>query len=206
VKAFRESTMSYADTMSALRAKREQIETLREEMRAIQATIEPAPVDDYRFAGWDGPMRLSELFGAKRDLFVVHNMGAGCSYCTLWADGFNGVYEHLADRAGFVVASPNPVEQQKAFAASRGWRFPMVCHADNSFTQDMGYYRPGADPLGDRLGSWFPGVSVFRKDADRILRVSDAELGPYDDFCSVWHFLDLLPERTAGWAPKFRYA
>ena len=132
-------------------------------------------------------------------------MGRGCSYCTLWADGFNGVYDHLADRAGFVVASPNPVEAQKEFAASRGWRFPMVSHAGTSFTEDMGYFRPGADAFADKLGSWFPGVSVFQKAGDAILRVSDAELGPYDDFCSVWHFLDLLPEGPAGWEPKARY-
>jgi predicted dithiol-disulfide oxidoreductase (DUF899 family) len=196
--------MSYAESISALNAKRAQIEALRKEMRAIQAAIEPEPVSDYEFAGWNGPVKLSELFGDKRDLFVIHNMGAGCAYCTLWADGFNGVYEHLTDRAGFVLSSPNPVEAQKQFAASRGWRFPMVCHTGSSFTKDMGY-QPGGDPLADKLGGWYPGVSVFQKDAGRILRVSNAELGPYDDFCSVWHFLDLLPERDAGWEPKTRY-
>ena len=170
--------MGYAESVSVLKAKRRQIEALREEMRAIQAGIEPEAVDDYEFAGWDGPVKLSELFGEKRDLFVIHNMGAGCSYCTLWADGFNGVYDHLADRAGFVVASPNPVAAQKQFAASRGWRFPMVCHTGTSFTKDMGYFRPGADPLADKLGGWYPGVSVFQKEGGRILRVSDAELGP----------------------------
>jgi predicted dithiol-disulfide oxidoreductase (DUF899 family) len=198
--------MSYAESISALNAKREQIEALREEMRAIQAGIEPEAVDDYVFAGWDGPVKLSALFGDKPDLFVIHNMGQGCDHCTLWADGFNGVYDHLADRAGFVVSSPNPVETQKRFAASRGWRFPMVCHDGTTFAKDMGFHRPGADAFADKLGSWYPGVSVFQKTGDRILRVSEAELGPYDDFCAVWHFLDLLPERTAGWEPKSRYA
>jgi predicted dithiol-disulfide oxidoreductase (DUF899 family) len=198
--------MTYADTMSSLRAKREEIEALRQEMRSLQAAVAPEDVADYELAGWNGPVRLSELFGDKRDLFVIHNMGKGCSYCTLWADGFNGVYDHLADRAAFVVSSPNPVEVQKQFAASRGWRFPMVSHAGTTFTHDMGYHRPGADPLGDKLGSWYPGVSVFQKDGAQILRVSDAELGPYDDFSPVWHLLDLLPERSAGWEPKFKYA
>jgi predicted dithiol-disulfide oxidoreductase (DUF899 family) len=163
-------------------------------------------VSDYAFAGWDGPTRLSELFGAKRDLFVVHNMGRRCPACTMWADGFNGVYDHLADRAAFVVASPDPVETQQAFAASRGWRFPMVSHAGSSFTEDMGYWRPGADAEADRMGSWYPGVSVFQKRGEAIVRVSDAELGEYDDFCPVWHFLDLLPEGVNGWQLKFSYA
>ena len=60
----------------------------------------------------------------------------------MWADGFNGVYEHLASRAAFVVASPNPVETQKQFAASRGWRFPMVSYEGSPFAEDMGYRRP----------------------------------------------------------------
>jgi predicted dithiol-disulfide oxidoreductase (DUF899 family) len=197
--------VTYAQSISDLNAKREQIEALRREMRAIQAGIEPEAVTDYVFAGWSGPVKLSELFGAKRDLFVIHNMGTGCPACTMWADGFNGVYDHLADRAAFVVSSPNPVEAQRAFAAGRGWRFPMVSHAGTTFARDMGYHRPGADPVADQMGGWYPGVSAFQKQRERIVRVSDAELGEDDDFCLVWHLFDLLPERAAGWGPKFSY-
>ena len=67
--------MSYAESISTLKAKRQQIEALRDEMRAIQAKIEPESVADYTFAGWDGPVKLSDLFGAKRDLFVIHKHG-----------------------------------------------------------------------------------------------------------------------------------
>jgi predicted dithiol-disulfide oxidoreductase (DUF899 family) len=198
--------MTYAQTMAEIRDRRAEIAALRENLRALQSSVEPQAVADYEFAGWDGPVRLSALFGDKRDLFVIHNMGTGCVYCTMWADGFNGVYDHLADRAAFVLSSPNTPEVQKQFAKSRGWRFPMVSHQGTSFADDMGYLRAGSDAGGDTLGGWYPGVSVFRKDGERIVRVSDAELGPLDDFCSVWHFLDLLPEGPAGWSPKFRYA
>ncbi|HZZ90622.1 MAG TPA: DUF899 family protein, partial [Caulobacteraceae bacterium] len=99
--------MTYADTMSALAQKRAQIAALREEMRSLQARVEPQEVQDYLVSGWDGPVKLSDLFGGKRDLILIHNMGTGCSSCTMWADGFNGVYDHLAARAAFVVASPN---------------------------------------------------------------------------------------------------
>jgi predicted dithiol-disulfide oxidoreductase (DUF899 family) len=92
----------------------------------LKRSLPREPVKEYVLAGWEGPTTLSALFGAKRDLVVVHNMGKGCRYCTLWADGFQGVWRHLADRAGFVVCSPDSVETQKAFAASRGWGFPMV--------------------------------------------------------------------------------
>jgi predicted dithiol-disulfide oxidoreductase (DUF899 family) len=195
--------MPYADTIAALKTKRREIDVLRAEMRELQGAIEPVPVADYELTGWDGPVRLSQLFGDKRDLFVIHNMGTRCSYCTMWADGFNGVYEHLADRAGFVVSTPNPIAAQQQFAKSRGWRFPMVSHEGSSFAQDMGYWQPKGE--GSESDMWWPGVSVFQKDGEHILRVSDTDLGPHDDFCSVWHFLDLLPEQANGWEPKFRY-
>ena len=38
-----------------------------------------------------------------------------------------------------------------------------------------------------------PGVSVFRREAGTIVRVSDTGFSPGDDFCTLWHFFDLLP-------------
>jgi predicted dithiol-disulfide oxidoreductase (DUF899 family) len=197
---------AYAETRAQIDGYRRQIEGLHAEMRKLQGEVQPQPVADYEFVGQDGPVKLSQLFGDKTDLFVIHNMGTGCSYCTLWADGFNGVYDHMANRAAFVLCTPNTPQVQAQFAKSRGWRFPMVNHGDGAFTRDMGYYRPGEDADGDKLGSWYPGVSVFRKTEDGIVRVSDTELGPGDDFCSVWHLLDMLPEGADGWHPKFKYA
>lgn len=196
--------MTYAETMAAIKARRGEIVELRKSLTALQAEVEPQAVEDYRLAGWDGPVRLSELFGDKRDLFVIHNMGTGCSYCTMWADGFNGVYDHMADRAAFVLATPNSPDQQKPFARSRGWRFPMVSHAGTSFAKDMGYWSPRKD--GQPGDMWWPGVSAFQKRGDQVVRVSDTELGPHDDFCAVWHFLDMLPQGADGWGPKFKYA
>ncbi|HEY1750263.1 MAG TPA: DUF899 family protein [Caulobacteraceae bacterium] len=197
--------MTYADSMSALKAKRAQLLTLHDEIRTLQQHVEPQPVEDYVFEGWNGPVRLSELFGDKRDLFVIHNMGTSCRYCTMWADGFNGVYDHLADRAAFVLSTPNTPEVQKQFARARGWRFPMVSQAGNSFARDMGYRLEHGDEVGEDASRWVPGVSAFQKRDGGVVRVSDTDLGPSDDFCSVWHFLDMLPEGPAGWAPKFRY-
>jgi predicted dithiol-disulfide oxidoreductase (DUF899 family) len=188
---------AYAESIAQIEGYRRKIEALHKEMREVQAVIEPQPVADYAFTGQDGPVSLSDLFGDKDDLFVIHNMGTGCAYCTMWADGFNGVYDHMADRAAFVVSSPNSPEVQKDFAAGRGWRFPMVSHAGGSFAEDMGYKTDKG---------WWPGVSVFKKTDAGIVRVSNGQLGPGDDFCSVWHFLDMLPEGSAGWGPKFSYA
>jgi predicted dithiol-disulfide oxidoreductase (DUF899 family) len=190
--------MAYKETAAKLDAYRRQIADLRAKMREVQASVEPEEVPDYAFATPQGTVRLSELFGAKRDLIVIHNMGRSCAYCTLWADGFNGVYDHLVNRAAFVVSSPDPPDVQQSFAASRGWRFPMVSHADTTFAADMGYR--AAD------GGWRPGLTTFRKDGDRVLRMSDASLSPGDDFCAVWHIFDLLADGRADWRPKFQYS
>lgn len=189
--------MNYAHATETLNGHRAAIAALRQQMREVQAAIEPQPVEDYVFQTLDGPLALSDLFGDKSDLFVIHNMGTGCTSCTMWADGFNGVYDHLASRAAFVVSSPNTPAVQREFAAGRGWRFPMVSHEGTSFAQDMGYR--GAN------GGWRPGVSVFQKRDGRVVRVSDAELGPGDDFCITWHFFDLIPEGAPAWSPRYAY-
>ncbi len=155
-------------------------------------------VSDYVFKDWDNKdVNLSSLFGSKEDLILVHNMGQRCSHCTMWADGFNGVVDHLQDRAAFVVVSPDSPEIQKEFATSRGWKFKMLSAKGNSFNKDMGF---------EKNSEAGPGVSVFQKTSDgNILRVARDEFGPGDPYCVVWHFFDLLPKGDNGWLPKFKY-
>jgi predicted dithiol-disulfide oxidoreductase (DUF899 family) len=190
--------MKYRDAAEKLAGYRRQIADVRRKMRETQAAAEPEVVADYTFATPAGAVRLSELFGDKRELIVIHNMGTSCPNCTLWADGFNGIYHHLADRVAFIVSSPDPPDVQRQFAQSRGWRFPMVSHAGTTFAADLGYR--------SARGGWLPGASVFRRDGGRILRVSDSGLlAPGDDFCALWHLFDLLPDGAGDWQPKFSY-
>ena len=190
--------MRYHQGSQKLTAYRKRIASIRRRMRRVQQRIEPEPVGDYTFVSTRGPVRLSQLFGGKRDLIVIHNMGTGCPHCTLWADGYNGLYPHLATRAAFVVTSPDSPAVQQRFARSRGWRFPMVSHQSSTFAADMGYR--------SREGRWRPGLSAFRRTRDGIVRLSDTGFSPGDDFCPAWHFLDLFPDGRAGWEPKIRYA
>jgi predicted dithiol-disulfide oxidoreductase (DUF899 family) len=189
--------MNYAKTAQKLKEYRGQIADLRKKMRKLHAEIEPEEVKDYEFTTADSTTRLSQLFGKKDTLFVVHNMGAGCPYCTLWADGFNGAFDHLQSRAAFVVASPDPPDKQKEFAQSRGWKFPMVSYQGTDFAADMGYRGKSG---------YLPGVSVFKRKGKTIVRVADTSFSPGDDFCFVWHFFDLIPEGAEHWQPKYKYA
>ena len=94
------------------------------------------------------------------------------------------------------MASPDDPQAQEKFKASRGWSFRMVSHRDSTFAADMGYRRDGG---------WLPGVSVFKKQGEKVVRVADTSFGPGDDFCSIWHFFDLLPEGAADWKPRYKY-
>jgi predicted dithiol-disulfide oxidoreductase (DUF899 family) len=193
----REDAMNYRETSERLAAYRQQIADLRRKIREVRAAAEPEEVRDYEFATSLGTVALSALFGSKTELIVIHNMGASCPYCTLWADGYNGIYDHLSSRAAFVVSSPDHPDVQKKFATGRGWRFPMVSHVNSTFAADMGFRSPS--------GGWLPGITAFRRDAGRILRVSDAGCAPGDDFCTLWHLFELLPDGAGGWTPKYHY-
>ena len=104
-------------------------------------------------------------------------------------------------RAAQAAVEPEEVKDytfQKADGGTaRGWRFPMISYEGTSFGEDMGYRVDGQAR---------PGVSVLRRRDRKILRVADTGFEPGDDFCSVWHLFDLIPEGAAGWQPKFEYA
>jgi predicted dithiol-disulfide oxidoreductase (DUF899 family) len=170
----------------------------KERLTAAKRKLPPEPVADYTLRNPDGSeVRLSELFGDKQDLILIHNMGKGCNYCTLWADGFNSSVTHLENRAAFVLTSPNDPATLREFAASRGWKFKTASVKESSIVKDMGF-------LTDK-GYW-PGVSTFRKHENgSITRVGKAIFGPGDDFCAVWPFFDLLEGGAGDWEPKLSY-
>ena len=154
-------------------------------------------VDDYELLGSENQkINLSKLFGQKNDLVLIHNMGKTCPYCTMWADGFNGLLPHLEDRSAFVVSSPDEPPTQKEFANSRGWKFKMVSTKGTSFAKDMGFEKDGMPQ---------PGVSVFYKDGSKIIRVGCDNFGPGDRYCPSFPLFDLLKDGTNNWQAKFKY-
>ena len=177
---------------------------IQEKQKALTALRRERPaeaVSDYTLKSATGDVSLSALFGDKRDLIVVHNMGRSCPYCTLWADGFNGLAAHLEDRAAFALCSPDEPGVQSAFASGRGWRFRMVSSADSPFTTDMGY-------AFEKEGkTWqVPGYSTFRKHDDgTITRIAHDSFGPGDAYCGLWHMFEHLDGGTGDWQPKFQY-
>ncbi|WP_108671635.1 DUF899 family protein [Peribacillus acanthi] len=158
----------------------------KKQLAKLKSSTIKRSVQNYEFVTSNHQqVTLQELFGDKDQLMVIHNMGKGCSYCTMWADGFNGVYEHLRNETGFVLASPDTPDVQGDFAASRKWKFPMISVEDHPFTEDIGFLKGK---------SHYPGVSTFHKDQDgNITLYAQAPFGPGDDYCVTWHLFDLLP-------------
>ena len=191
------------DLQEELAAAWADLEKAQQRLKEVRRRVPSEPVRDYELHGPDGPIRLSEVFGDKSDLILIHNMGSGCPYCTMWADGFNGVLHHLEDRSAFVVVSPDSVETQQRFRRKRGWRFRMYSAGGTTLFKDMGF-----ESEDEHYGSnAMPGVSVFHKEADgSIVRVASDFLGPGDSYCSVWNLFDLLRDGVGDWEAKFDYS
>jgi predicted dithiol-disulfide oxidoreductase (DUF899 family) len=170
-----------------------EIETLRKRRIAINSKLAEKEVQDYTFKTREGgEIKLSEMFGDKKFLYIIHNMGKECSYCSMWADGFNSIFPHIEKKGAFVLISPNHPKVQKEFAEERGWKFNMYSDQNGPFTKDMGYVKE----YNGKEGYW-PGVSVFEKSEDgKMKRVSKDEFGPGDFYCNIWHFFDLLPSEN----------
>lgn len=195
-------TEAMSDADKEIDALQNEVDLAKQRLTEARKRRPKEPVQDYVFKGLDGEVRLSELFGDKSDLIVVHNMGTGCRHCTMWADGFVGLVPHLQDRAAFVVCSPDKPDVQKRFAAKRNWNFRMVSGHDNTFIQDMGFWRED----GPYPGPW-PGVSTFHRETDgSMVRIAKTHFSPNDDFCAIWPLFDMLEDGSNGWEPQYNYS
>ncbi|SES99060.1 Predicted dithiol-disulfide oxidoreductase, DUF899 family [Oceanobacillus limi] len=187
--------MNNQQLLSKIAQVEKEIVEKKQELTELKKSIPQQKVDNYHFLdSTNKNVSLLDLFADKEELIVIQNMGKSCTYCTMWADGFNGIYHHLIDKAAFVVASPDKPEVQDAFASERRWQFPMISTHGTNFKEAFGF---------EKDGHFHPGVTTFTKDDnDQIYFVADAPFGPGDDFCSVWPLFDLLPSGSHGFHPN----
>ena len=169
---------------------------LNRRMAELLAASAAMDVQDYQLKSRDGNIvRLSSAFGSHRRLLLVHNMGKHCPYCTLWADGFQGIWRHVesgayAPPAAFLLVNNDTVEEQEIFAAEGGWDFPMLSARGTSLFRDLGFEEQRE---GETV--YLPGVSaLLREDGGRIRRVALAHFGPGDMYCSLFHLCGLFTE------------
>lgn len=187
--------MKTQDLLNEVKLLEREIFEKKKKLSELRKSIPEREVENYEFQTSLGTSStLLDLFSDKDELVVIHNMGRGCSYCTMWVDEFNGIYHHIINKAAFVLSSPDEPIVQEDLAAERGWVFPMVSTKGTTFKKDFGF---------ESNGQYLPGVSTFRKDpTGTIYHVANADFGPGDAYCSVWHLLDLLPSGASGFQPS----
>jgi predicted dithiol-disulfide oxidoreductase (DUF899 family) len=153
-------------------------------------------VKDYRFKTLAGESSLSEFFGNKSQLFVIHNMGQACRYCTLWADGINTFLPHLENEFAVLLVSKDSPEEQRRMAGSRAWRFIMASHSGGEYIKEQSVCGESSN---------MPGIVLYEKEGSKIFKKNWSAFGPRDLFCSLWHFISLAGRNEENWTPQFSY-
>ncbi len=173
----------------------EQRNALNKELATLMCEDAQMDVEDYELKDhWGKTVLLSEAFGKHDKLVLVHNMGNHCNYCTLWAEGFKGIWRHLGsgeygNSTAFLLVNNDNPETQRNVAAKHGWDFPMLSAKGTTLFADLGFQTDE-----DGKSYYNPGVSTLMKDeSGRIHRNAKESFGPGDMFCSVFHFFDLFP-------------
>ena len=179
------------DKIAALESR---IGELTAELNALRKSSPATPVPDYAFQTTAGETTLRALFGDRDKLLVIHNMGQGCRYCTLWADGFNGLLPHLEDALAVVLVSKDPPALQRQFASARGWRFRMASHGGGAYIQEQGVFGEAEN---------YPGAVVYEREGDAVRRKNACVFGPGDLYCALWPFLGLAG--VDDWTPQYNY-
>ena len=174
----------------------QQIFDLNLQLQALRKANTSQEVANYPFTTTEGETDLRSMFGDKDQLLLIHNMGQGCRYCTLWADGFNGFLPHLESAVSVVLVSKDAPDTQRLFASSRGWRFRLASHGGGDYIREQSAMA-GADNV--------PGAVVYERSGDKISRKNACVFGPYDQYCSMWSLLGLAGLGEAEWTPQFNY-
>lgn len=173
-----------------------QIFDLIGELETLQRSNSGDEVPNYSFATEHGEVSLLDLFGGRDKLLLIHNMGQGCRYCTMWADGLNGILSHLESAMAVALVSKDAPELQRRMANSRGWRFRLASHGGGDYIKEQ-TVSEGSDN--------YPGVATYKRDGDRITRLNSSIFGPGDLYCSTWNLLAMAGIGFDDWTPQYAY-
>jgi predicted dithiol-disulfide oxidoreductase (DUF899 family) len=101
----------------------------------------------YRFDTDEGSASLEDLFRGRSQLLIYHFMfgpdyKGGCPSCSAIADGFNGIFVHLANHDVTLAAvSRAPLAKLQEYKQRMGWTFPWAssCGSDFNFDFSVGF-------------------------------------------------------------------
>jgi len=170
---------------------------------------------EYAFEGPTGQESLPQLFQGRSQLAVYHFMfgpdwEAGCPGCSFWADSFNGIDLHLAQRdVSFVAISRASSAKLELFKKRMGWNFKWLSSGDSDFNFDYGVsFRPEVLQSGDATYNFskthaggpirspeLPGMSAFTQDSSgAIFHTYSAYSRGLDSLNAAYRWLDLMPK------------
>ncbi len=166
---------------------------------------------DYEFTAVNGRKSLSDLFCGHSQLIVQHFMfGAdwdeGCPSCSFWADGYNGIVDHLNARdISMVVVSTATIDRLEAYRKRMGWSFEWLSAAGCDFNRDFAVSFSEADLAQDGVANYnfgtsrfngpeAPGISVFQRDPDGAIYHTYSTYGRgLDVFNNAYQLMDIVP-------------
>ena len=182
----------------------------REAVAALRRNLPAGPVAaEYVFQTNDGSVTLDQLTG-DRPLVIYHFMFGGlmadpCPMCSMWADGWNAVTDHVDQNVDFALASHGTVSQNTALAETRGWTdLTWLSAAGTSFKQDFG--------SADADGNQWPFITVFERVGDDVrlsysgsAHIAGDHWRGVDLLSPVWHLLDLTRVGRGDFMPSLAY-
>jgi predicted dithiol-disulfide oxidoreductase (DUF899 family) len=209
-----QKVVSHADWLEArkqLLAKEKEFTRLRDQLSQQRRDMPWERVEKpYVFDGPAGRQTLADLFAGRSQLVVYHFMFApdwevGCKSCSFWADNFNGVAAHLAQRdVSFVAVSRAPLARLEDFKKRLGWSFKWVSSGGTDFNRDYAVSFTPEDLAGEVTYNYawqkttmsdLPGISVFYRDASgAIFHTYSCYARGLDMMNGAYHFLDLTPK------------
>jgi predicted dithiol-disulfide oxidoreductase (DUF899 family) len=193
-------------------AREKQFTRLRDELSAARRALPWERVEkNYLFEGEGGRESLADLFGSRSQLVVYHFMfapewEASCKSCAFWADNFNGIVDHLAQRdVSFVAISRAPLAKLQAQARRLRWTFKWVSTVGNEFNYDYNVsFSPEALQGGDasynygsmaiKTSTDMPGISAFVREGGQVFHTYSTYGRGLDMLNTAYHYLDIVPK------------
>lgn len=193
-------------------AKEKELTRLRDDLNRQRRELPREKVEKtYVFDGPNGKESLGDLFTGRTQLLVYHFMFGpgweqGCPSCSMAADSFDGIQEHLNDRdVTFVAISRAPLAEIQAFQRRMGWNFKWVSSHGNDFNREYGVsftkeqlsdgkvrYNYGTQGFPQEEG---PGASAFYKDeGGNVLHTYSTFGRGLDLLLTPYNWLDMAPK------------
>jgi predicted dithiol-disulfide oxidoreductase (DUF899 family) len=187
---------------------------------------------EYVFAGPGGPAGLAEVFEGRRQLIVYHFMwrheesgypgqDQGCPTCSFLADNIGHLSHLHACDTTLALMSRAPLASIQRHRQRMGWAVPWYSSLGSDFNydfhvsldedvapleynykdkvaleRDVPYIRSGTDAHG---------VSVFRRDEDRVFHTYSAYGRGVDTLLGTYNYLDLTPLGRQKHVAEFLY-